>query len=67
MFDHIELSDTLHAEVVEEDLWVKAGDKVESFEGANNAIGTLVLRFDTAEALEHAITHQRDWLKVVVK
>lgn len=67
VFDHIELSDTLHAEVVEEDLWVKAGDKVESFEGANNAIGTLVLRFDTAEALEHAITHQRDWLKVVVK
>ena len=67
VFDHLEVSKDLPAEVVEEDLWVKQGDKVESFEGANNAIGTLVLKFETAETLEHAITHQREWLKVVVK
>lgn len=67
LFDHLEISKDLPAEVVEEDLWVKQGDKVESFEGANNAIGTLVLKFDSAEELERAITNQRDWLKVVVK
>lgn len=67
VFDHLEISKDLLAEVVEEDLWVKNGDKVESFEGANNAIGTLVLKFQTAEELEKAITHQREWLKVVVK
>lgn len=67
IFDHLEISKDLSAEVVEEDLWVKNGDKVESFEGANNAIGTLVLKFQTAEELEYAITHQREWLKVVVK
>lgn len=66
-FDHLEISKNLPAEVVEEDLWVKQGDKVESFEGANNAIGTLVLKFQTAEGLEKAITNQRDWLQVVVK
>lgn len=66
-FDHLEISKDLPAEVVEEDLWVVKGDKVESFEGANNAIGTLVLKFQTAEALERTITHQREWLKVVVK
>ncbi|MBQ9236362.1 MAG: ATP-grasp domain-containing protein [Prevotella sp.] len=66
-FDHLEISKDLPAEVVEEDLWVKKGDKVESFEGANNAIGTLVLKFQTAEELEKAITNQREWLKVVVK
>ena len=66
IFDHFEISKELPAEVVEEDLWVKNGDKVESFEGANNAIGTLVLKFRTAEELEHAITHQSEWLKVVV-
>jgi hypothetical protein len=37
---------------------------VEAFNGANNAIGTLVLRFDTAEPLEQAITRQCDWLEV---
>ncbi len=67
VFDHLEISEELSAEVVEKDLWVKQGDKVESFEGANNAIGTLVLRFQTAEELEEAITNQREWLKVIVK
>lgn len=67
IFDHLEISKDLLAEVVEEDLWVKCGDKVESFEGANNAIGTLVLKFKTAEELEKAITNQSDWLKVIVK
>lgn len=67
IFDHLEISKDLPAEVVEEDLWVEKGDKVESFEGANNAIGTLVLKFQTAEELEKAITNQRNWLKVVVK
>ena len=67
IFDHLEISKVLPAEDIEEDLWVKNGDKVESFEGANNAIGTLVLKFQTAEELEYAITHQHEWLKVVVK
>lgn len=67
VFDHLEISKELPAEIVEEDLWVAKGDKVECFEGANNAIGTLVLKFNTAEELEIAITNQRSWLKVVVK
>ena len=67
VFDHLEISKDLPAEVVEEDLWVEKGDKVESFEGANNAIGTLVLKFQSAEELEKAITNQRNWLKVVVR
>ena len=67
IFNHIEVSDRLSARIVEEDLWVKQGDKVESFEGANNAIGTLVLRFSTAEEMEYAITHQWEWLNIVVK
>lgn len=66
VFDHLKISKDLPAEIVEEDLWVKQGDKVESFEGANNSIGTLVLKFKTAEELEYAITHQWEWLKVYV-
>lgn len=66
-FDHIEIYRDLCAEVVEEDLWVKAGDDVESFDGANNAIGTLVLKFETAEELEYAISNQKEWLRVIVK
>ncbi len=67
IFDHLEIDKNLPAEIIEEDLWVKQGDKVESFEGANNAIGTLVLKFKTAEELEQAITHQGTWLNVSIK
>ena len=67
IFDRLEISKELPAEVVEEDLWVNKGDTVESFEGANNAIGTLVLKFETAEELEKAITNPSEWLRVVVK
>lgn len=67
VFDHLEISKDLPAKIVEEDLWVVKGDKVEGFEGANNAIGTLVLNFNSPEELEYAITHQREWLKVIVK
>lgn len=66
IFDHLEISNNLPAEIIEEDLWVKRGDIVNSFEGANNAIGTLVLKFQTAKELEYALIHQRNWLNVVV-
>lgn len=67
LFDHLEISKELTAEILEEDLWVKKGDKVASFKGANNAIGTLVLKFTTAEELEFGMECQRELIKVVVE
>ena len=48
------------------DLWVKKGDKVSAFRGANDAIGTLVLQFDTEEELVLALAQQELWMQVVV-
>lgn len=66
-FVELQIDPSLPAEVVEEDLWVKPGDFVHGFEAANDAIGTLVLRFEQAEELEKAITNQGKWLKVVTR
>jgi hypothetical protein len=66
-FVELQIDPSLPAEVVEEDLWVNPGDFVHGFEAANDAIGTLVLRFENAEDLEKAITNQGEWLKVKVK
>ncbi len=66
-FAGIEIAESLPAEVVERDLWVKKEDRVESFRGANDAIGTLVLQFRDKIAMERAITHQTDWLMINVK
>lgn len=65
-FDHIEIKDVLSAEIIEKDLWVEKGDSIEAFEGANNAIGTLVLKFKSEENLKEAINNQQSWLKIKV-
>ena len=67
IFEGLDISKDLDAEIIEEDLWVEFGEHVDGFEGANNAIGTLILRFDNAEDLEKAISHQGGWLKVVTR
>lgn len=66
-FDHIEISDNLNQYVIQTDLWVKQGDKVEEFTGANHAIGTLVLRFPTKDVLEEAMADISSWCKIIVK
>lgn len=66
-FVGLQIDPSLPAEIIEEDLWVKPGDYVHGFEAANDAIGTLVLRFDNAEELETAISNQGEWLRVVTK
>ena len=67
VFEGIEIANNLPAEVVEKDMWVRKGDKVEAFNGANNAIGTLVLRFADKEEMEYAVTHQQEWLRIEVR
>ena len=53
--------------IVEADLWIKPGDMVRGFNGANNAIGTLVLRFPTKETLETYMADINALCKVVVR
>lgn len=52
--------------VQETDLWVNIGDKVGAFSGANDAIGTLILKVESQQDLEDKLTKQASWLKVCV-
>ena len=63
----IKIDDSLPATVVEEDLWVELNGKVLPFEGANRAIGTLVLNFESEEGMNKAMDDISSWLKVVVR
>ncbi len=59
-FDKLEYAPGFEEHIVETDLWVKKGDDVHSFTGANFAIGTLVLRFeDQDELVKHMDNIQR--------
>ena len=67
MFNRLEIDEYLPAEIIEEDLWVSSGDKVNAFQGANDAIGTLVLRFEDEKEMEKAVNEISSWLKVIVQ
>lgn len=67
VFDRLEISEEMKPLVVQTDLWVKTGDKVNGFSGANNAIGTLVVRFPEQESMEKALADIPTWCKVMLK
>lgn len=57
----------VNAKVVETDLWVKPGDCVREFRGANDAIGTLVLNFASESELVSALKELTRWVIVKVQ
>ena len=50
--------------LVEKDIWVKKGDKVQGFSGANTTIGTLVLRFKKERELIKFINNINKWITI---
>jgi len=66
-FKEVEILDSFNGEIVEKEIRVNVGDSVEQFSGANNAIGTLFLRFDTRQQMDDALIHQKDWLKIKIE
>ena len=66
-FEELWISDEIAANVIERDLWIEAGCKVGGFSAANEAIGTLVLRFDTQEQIEEVLLNQHKYIEVRVK
>lgn len=63
-FSGLDISPEMSSHVVERDLWVREGERVSSFNGANDAIGTLVLKLDSQSELESIIRAQGEWIKV---
>lgn len=67
IFDRLEINPDVQQYVVQTDLWVNIGDKVNGFSGANNAIGTLVLRFPSKDILDKSMSDISSWCKVIIK
>jgi len=52
--------------IVERDLLCKKGDPVDSFNGSNGTLGTMILKFDTMEEMLHKMDHMDENVKVFV-
>ena len=67
LFRSIDIAkDFREAHIREMSIYVKESDHVQSFTGANQAIGTLFMRFDTYGDAEHAVLNSSEWLTVNV-
>lgn len=66
-YDHLWIADEIRSNVVEEDLWIGAGTAVGGFSAANEAIGTLVLKFENKERLQKVMGDLPSFVQVVLK
>ena len=67
-FKELQMSEEFKNEhVFQIDLSVEKGDSVEAFNGANKAIGTLVLKFESEVDLENVLKNQNEYFRVVVE
>ncbi len=67
IFKELWISDEIATNVVERDLWIEEGTIIGGFEAANEAIGTLILKFDSQEETERVLGNQSDYVKVKLK
>lgn len=65
-FDRMAVMNPHGGEILEEDLWIKKGDAINGFTGANQAIGTLVLRHLCNRDAVEALDSMSSWLKIIV-
>ena len=67
IFDKLWISEELNENLVENDLWIDEGTQVYGFSAANEAIGTLILKFDNKEKMEEVLLNQNKYIKVILK
>lgn len=66
IFNNIEINPVLSPNIIETDLWVRPGDMVEAFSGANMAIGTLAISSTSQQDTVQIIKRQKELINIVV-
>lgn len=65
IFQSIDIDPNFKKEhIVEEEVRLKKGDKVSSFSGANAALGTLFLKFESRIQLADALENPKKWMTI---
>ena len=67
IYENLIVDEHFRDNMVDTDLWVKKGDHVSGFNGANDAIGTLKMRFDEENVMLDFINNVRKYVTIVVK
>lgn len=61
IFKELWLSDRIKPKIVEQDIYVKVGQKVNKYLGSNDTLGTMILKFDSMDEMLDMVDHmERD-------
>ncbi|QIA08520.1 ATP-grasp domain-containing protein [Draconibacterium halophilum] len=66
IFRKIEISPNLEKYVIEVDVWVKNGEYIKQFLGANETIGTIVIRTDNKNTVEKFVSNIWKYIDIIV-
>ena len=66
VFASLWIDDSIADAVYERDLWIEPGTRVGGFSAANEAIGTLVLKFETEQRLHDVMEDLNSYVKILL-
>ena len=66
VFRDLWIHDAILANVIERDLWIEPGTSVGGFQAANEAVGTLVLKFESEEKLQQVMGDISSYVKILL-
>ena len=67
IFDGVRVVENSQFHIVEKDLWVREGENIHGFTGANQAIGTVVLQSEDKKTLAKLLEEVPSWCKVLCR
>lgn len=67
IFDGLFVDPIIKDNIYETDLWVNEGDTINAFTGANEAIGTLIIKFEDSYKLQQILSDYNKYVKVIIK
>ena len=67
IFGGIEISEKMWPYIRDKFFYKQIGEPISGFKAANEAIGSLFMRFETKKSVEYAAMCQNEWLKILVE
>lgn len=67
VFKEVYLSDRAKKYIVEQDIYVKPGDKVFNFSGSHHTLGTMILQYSTFEEMMDMFDHMENDIRVITE
>ncbi len=60
-------SDEIKRNIIEENIFVKIGDKVKKFDGSHQTLGTMIMKFESNEEMLEKMDNMEKYLRVIIK